>query len=74
MLNTNFVLHLGLLHKIMSYRGFVVFGRLSYSVMLVNLTVMIMSQSTQKTPHNLSFKSVVSELYKQNRTFEALLK
>jgi len=38
----------------------VILGKLSYSVFLVNLTIMMMSQSSQRLPVYLSAKSVVS--------------
>jgi len=36
-------------------------GRLSYSVFLVNLIVMMMSQSSQRLPTFLSAKSLVTQ-------------
>lgn len=49
----------GPLKYIMNNRLAVALGRLSYSVFLVNITVIMMSHSTMRSPFYLSDKSVV---------------
>ncbi|XP_026810739.1 O-acyltransferase like protein-like [Rhopalosiphum maidis] len=49
----------GLISKIFDNRFMVPLGRLSYSVFLVNLIVMLMSQSSQRLPTVLSVKSLM---------------
>ncbi|XP_060877768.1 O-acyltransferase like protein-like [Metopolophium dirhodum] len=49
----------GLLSKVYDNRFIVPIGRLSYSVFLVNLIVMMMSQSSQRLPNYLSIKSLL---------------
>lgn len=49
----------GLLSKLFNNRLMVPLGRLSYSVFLVNLIVMMMSQSSQRLPTFLSAKSLM---------------
>lgn len=59
----NFVLITGLLEKLFNNRFTVTLGRLSYSVFLVNLVVMMMSQSAQRLPSYPSAKSLVSNVF-----------
>lgn len=49
----------GLLGKLFNNSLVVPLGRLSYSVFLVNLTVMMMSQSSQRVSTYFSFKTMV---------------
>lgn len=55
----NYLLLPGLLLKFFSNRFIVPLGRLSYSVFLVNLTVMMISQSRMRSPNYLSKGTVV---------------
>ncbi|CAH1712092.1 nose resistant to fluoxetine protein 6-like isoform X1 [Aphis gossypii] len=49
----------GLLTKFLNNRFIVPMGRLSYSVFLVNLTIMMISQSRLRTPNYLSKRTVI---------------
>lgn len=49
----------GLISKIVTNRLIVSLGRLSYSVFLVNLTIMMISQSRMRSPNYLSRRTVV---------------
>ncbi|VVC41807.1 Nose resistant-to-fluoxetine protein, N-terminal,Acyltransferase 3 [Cinara cedri] len=49
----------GLLMKVLSNRLIIPLGRLSYSVFLVNLIVMMMSQSTQRLPNYASMDNMI---------------
>lgn len=67
----------GLLTKILNNRIVVPLGRLSYSVFLVNLIVMLMSQSSQRLPIYPSIKSLVrrtshSNISSRFRRFEII--
>lgn len=56
------LLFTGLLTKLFNNRFVVPLGRLSYSVFLVNLTVMMISQSSQRLPSYPSAKTLVRNL------------
>lgn len=51
----------GLLAKIFDNKFVVPLGRLSYSVFLVNLPVMMISQSSQRVPSYVSGKTLVKQ-------------
>uniref|UniRef100_A0A2H8TW21 Nose resistant to fluoxetine protein 6 n=1 Tax=Melanaphis sacchari TaxID=742174 RepID=A0A2H8TW21_9HEMI len=55
----NYTSSYGFLEKIFNNRFIVPVGRLSYSVLLINLIVMAMSQGSQRSPNFLSFISLL---------------
>ncbi|XP_025193565.1 nose resistant to fluoxetine protein 6-like [Melanaphis sacchari] len=58
-LTCHFTSGYGLLTKLLNNRFIVPMGRLSYSVFLVNLTIMMISQSRQRAPSYLSKRTVL---------------